>query len=198
MSTEKPLPLEFYSRDALHVAYDLIGCEIQYGEVRLKIVEVEAYRFPGDTASHARSGRTERNAPMWGPPGRSYIYLCYGLHSLLNLVSNQDGEPAAVLIRAAEPLAGLEQIQKRRGGMEGPALLNGPGKVSQALGVSCKQSGCALDGELSVFPRAREPDLLAGPRIGIEFASPEDRSAPWRIALAGSRWVGHRGALKPV
>lgn len=180
------------------VARDLIGCEIGYGPVRVRITEVEAYRFPGDTANHARAGRTARNAPMWGPPGRSYIYLCYGLHRMLNLVTGDDGEAEAVLIRAAEPVAGLDVIRARRsprGGLSGPTLLDGPGKVGQALGLETAMSGCPLDGPLSVEPRSSVPELLHGPRIGIGYASPEDQAAPWRIAMAGTAWVGHRRSL---
>lgn len=201
-----PLPESFYARDALDVARDLVGCEIAHGPVRLRITEVEAYRFPGDTANHARAGRTARNAPMWGPPGRSYIYLCYGLHQMLNLVTGRDGEAAAVLIRAAEPLHGLDVILARRAGRSGashrgepcPALLDGPGKVGQALGLATGMSGCALDGDLRVEPRASAPALLHGPRIGIGYAAPEDQAAPWRIAMAGTMWVGHRGGLRPA
>ena len=91
------LPRQFYARDALDVARDLLGQEIWHGRVGLRITEVEAYRYPDDTANHSRAGLTARNAAMWGPPGRAYVYLCYGLHQLLNLVTNREGEAAAVL-----------------------------------------------------------------------------------------------------
>ena len=193
-----PLPSSFYDRDALEVAADLIGCHIIHGEVQLRITEVEAYRFPNDSANHARAGRTPRNAPMWGPPGHAYIYLCYGLHRMLNFVTGPSGHAAAVLIRAAEPVAGLSLIQARRGGKTGPVLLTGPGKVGEALGLSLNQSGTALDGPLKVHPRSATPALLAGPRVGIDYASPEDREAPWRIALAQSRWVSFPKGLKSL
>src|SRR6476646_9919401 len=94
------LPQSFYARDALLVAEALLGMHLQRDGIVLRITEVEAYRHPNDSASHCRMGRTARNAPMWGPPGHAYVYLCYGIHCLLNLVTGQEGEGAAVLIRA--------------------------------------------------------------------------------------------------
>src|SRR4051812_27183869 len=125
----EPLPFSFYDRDALDVAMDLIGCVVVTNGVSVRITDVEAYRFPNDTANHARMGRTGRNWPMWGPPGHAYVYLCYGLHYLLNFVTGPEGHAAAVLIRGAEPLEGLALVQTRRNGMSGPGLLDGPGKV---------------------------------------------------------------------
>jgi DNA-3-methyladenine glycosylase len=192
-----PLPPAFYDRDALDVAYDLVGCTITHGPVTVRISEVEAYRFPGDTANHARMGRTRRNAPMWGPPGHAYVYLCYGLHQMLNLVTGPEGHAAAVLIRGAEPIEGLALIRTRRGGLDGPALMDGPGKVGAALGLTSALSGTPLDGPIVVEARGAAPDLVVGPRIGIGYADPADQAAPWRVALAGSRWVGRRAALRP-
>src|SRR5690606_14899712 len=107
------LPQAFYRRDALTVAHDLIGTLLVRDEVVLRVTEVEAYRV-GDTASHCRAGKTARNAPMWGPPGRAYIYLCYGLHQMLNLVTDEDGVGAAVLVRAAELVSGEATVLERR------------------------------------------------------------------------------------
>src|SRR5688572_26549600 len=101
------LPQSFYARDALVVAEELLGQHIHCGGVVLRITEVEAYRHPDDSASHCRMGRTPRNAPMWGPPGHAYVYLCYGIHSMLNFVTDREGEGAAVLIRSCEPVRGL-------------------------------------------------------------------------------------------
>ncbi len=193
-----PLPATFYDRDALEVARDLLGCEVACGDVRLRITEVEAYRFPGDTANHARAGRTPRNAPMWGPPGHAYVYLCYGLHHLLNFVTGPPGHPAVVLLRAAEPVAGLELVRARRGGLDGPTLLTGPGKVAAALGLTTAHSGVPLQGPITVHPRvAPAPGVLVGPRVGIDYAEQPDREAPWRLAVANTRWVSHRGRLRP-
>ncbi|MDP2312063.1 MAG: DNA-3-methyladenine glycosylase [Pseudomonadota bacterium] len=191
-----PLPPAFYDRDALEVARDLVGAEVAHGDVRLRITEVEAYRYPGDTANHARMGRTKRNAPMWGAPGHAYVYLCYGLHHLLNFVTGPEGHPAVVLLRAAEPVAGLELVRARRGNLSGPTLLTGPGKIGQALGLDTTHSGTPLDGPIVVYPRIETPRLVVGPRVGIDYAEPGDRDAPWRIALAESRWVSHPNRLR--
>jgi DNA-3-methyladenine glycosylase len=192
------LPRSFFARDALEVARDLLGARLQRGGVALRITEVEAYRWPDDTASHGRHGRTERNDALWGPPGTVYIYLCYGVHHLLNLVTGADGEAAAVLVRACEPLAGLSTIRRRRGGRDGPVLLNGPGKVGAALGLDLGWNGHAvyLPGGLEVH-RGRPPkEVLRGPRIGVDYARSVDRAAPWRLAVGESAWVGYRSRLK--
>lgn len=186
------LPESFYARDALTVAHDLLGKEIRRGAVRLRVTEVEAYCFPGDTANHARFGRTPRNRPMWGPPGRAYVYLCYGIHWMLNLVTNAEGEAAAVLVRAAEPIAGIAQIRaRRRKDEDGPVLLTGPGKVGQALGLDGSFNDHALfrPGGLEVRQGEPPPGVLQGPRVGIDYAEDEHRLAPWRVAAAGTRWV---------
>jgi DNA-3-methyladenine glycosylase len=192
-----PLLPSFYDRDALDVARDLVGAQIAHAGVRLRITEVEAYRYPGDTANHARMGRTRRNAPMWGPPGHAYVYLCYGMHHLLNFVTGPEGHPAVVLVRAAEVVEGLDVVTARRGNLAGPALLTGPGKIGQALALDTSHSGLPLSGPLAVYARDRTHPLLVGPRIGIDYAEPDDREAPWRLAIAGSRWVSHLKALRP-
>ncbi len=194
------LPRQFYARDALDVARDLLGQEIWRGEVGLRITEVEAYRYPDDTANHCRSGLTPRNAAMWGPPGRAYVYLCYGLHQLLNLVTNRDGEGAAVLIRSCEPIAGHRVVRRRRGGKEGPVLLTGPGKVGQALGLDTSFCGHPLyrRGGLEVREGSPASDVAVGSRIGIGYADPEHQSAEWRLAVSDSPWVSHRRDLRRV
>ncbi|MFW6050229.1 MAG: DNA-3-methyladenine glycosylase [Myxococcota bacterium] len=194
------LPRSFYAREALEVARDLIGKELRHGEVRLRITEVEAYRFPDDSANHGRFGRTARNAPMWGPPGRAYVYLCYGIHWMLNLVTDGPGQAAAVLIRACEPVEGLAEVRARRGrDGDGPELLTGPGKVAQALGLDGTFNHHPLfrRGGLEVRDGEPPPGLRVGPRVGIDYAAPADRRAPWRIAAAGSRWVSKPRELKP-
>lgn len=188
------LPPSFCARDALDVAADLLGKELRCGEVRLRITEVEAYRFPDDTANHGRFGRTPRNAPMWGPPGNAYVYLCYGLHTMLNVVTNREDEAAAVLIRSCEPIDGLPLIRARRGGKEGEVLLTGPGKVGAALGIDVSWSGHPLfeAGGLELRDGPAPTRIAYGPRVGIDYADPEHRIAPWRLADAASRWVSHR------
>lgn len=192
-----PLPEAFYARDALAVARDLLGARLVRGPVVLRITEVEAYRWPDDSANHCRSGRTARNAPIWGPPGRAYVYLVYGLHQLLNLVTDAEGHGAAVLIRAAEPVAGHDLVASRRGRSLRPDVLAGPGKVAQALGVDTTWSHHPVfePGGLEVRPGAPPDRVLIGPRIGVGYAEPADVAAPWRLA-APSRWVSHRRSLR--
>lgn len=193
------LPQAFCARDAVVVARALIGQELWLDSVGLRITETEAYP-PGDSASHCRSGRTARNAPMWGPPGHVYVYLCYGIHMLLNITTNDDGVGAAVLIRGCEPIAGLSTVRERRGGGRGAMLLSGPGKVGSALGIDTTLSGHALyePGGLSLHGTVDPaPHLLVGARVGIDYATPEDVAAPYRFALAGSAHVSRPRELKP-
>ncbi|MFV8752844.1 DNA-3-methyladenine glycosylase [Nannocystaceae bacterium ST9] len=183
-----PLPQRFFAREVELVARELLGCRIQRGEVVLRITEVEAYGGPEDSASHARFGRTDRNAPMWGPAGRAYVYLCYGMHDMLNVVADRRGRAAAVLIRSCEPLAGLPTILARRGASKiGPKLLAGPGKVGAALGLDPSWSHHPLHrrGELVVMDGDAPDSIRCGPRVGIDFAAPEDRDRAWRFAIAG-------------
>jgi DNA-3-methyladenine glycosylase len=198
------LPERFYRRDALEVAHDLIGALLVRDEVVLRVTEVEAYRKGGDTACHARAGRTARNAPMWGPPGRAYIYLCYGLHQMLNLVTDPEGVASAVLVRSAEVVAGAETVLARRRWEKGlvPALLTGPGRVAQALGLDGSFNGHVLFARGGLEVRAPMNDgaraIAVGPRVGIDYAAPEHRLAPWRVADAGSPWVSERRTLSPL
>jgi DNA-3-methyladenine glycosylase len=192
-----PLPQRFFARDVQEVARDLLGRELRHGPVRLRITEVEAYLGPHDSAAHTSKGRTPRNAPMWGPPGRAYVYLCYGLHQMLNVVTGRPGDGQAALIRACEPVSNLERIRERRGGKRGPVLLTGPGKVAAAL---------ALDGSFNHHPLYRRGGLtlhageppratLVGPRVGIDYAEPPDRDALLRFACANTPWVSQRASL---
>lgn len=198
-----PLPQPFFARDVLEVAPALLGQVLWRDDVALRITEVEAYRWPGDTACHARSGRTERNAALWGPPGHAYVYLIYGMHSMLNIVTGADGEAQAVLVRACEPVEGLPVIQARRGGQArregkvGPPLLAGPGKVGQALALDTTWSGHPIyrPGGLVLCSGPAPAAIAVGPRVGIEYALPEHQALPWRFADAGSRWVTKRKEL---
>ena len=194
------LPRSFYARDVLQVAPELVGKHVRRGDVTLRITEVEAYKWPSDTACHARAGRTERTAPLWGPPGRAYVYLCYGLHQMLNIVTGLDGHAQAVLIRACEPVAGLATIRARRGGKQGPVLLTGPGKVGQALALDTSWSHHPVHraGGLTLVDAPAPARIATGTRIGIDYALPEHRALPWRFAEADSRWVGHRKSLRPL
>ena len=172
------VPQAFYARDALDVAVDLVGRVLVRDGVALRITEVEAYR-PGDSASHCRFGRTARNAPMWGPPGRVYVYLCYGIHRMLNVVTNPEGVGAAVLIRSCEGF-------------------DGPGKVGKALGLDTTWSHHPLyePGGLELRTGSPAARVLVGPRVAIGYADPEDVAAPWRVAAGDTAWVSHRRTLQ--
>ena len=193
------VPRSFYLRPVVEVARDLLGRRLRHGEVVLRITEVEAYAGQEDSASHCRSGRTRRNAPMWEEGGRVYMYFCYGVHHMLNIVTGPAGVGSAVLIRSCEPVAGLELVRRRRGGLAGPVLLNGPGKVAQALDLDLGFTRHPLfePGGLELLAGAPAADALQGPRVGIDFAREPDRARPWRFALAGTPWVSRPKTLVP-
>jgi DNA-3-methyladenine glycosylase len=168
----------------------------------MAITEVEAYAGPEDTASHARFGKTDRNAAMWGPAGHAYVYLCYGIHNMLNVSADVPGRASAVLIRACEPVAGLDAIRRARRMTQeksNPALLAGPGKVGAALSLDTSWSGNALyrAGELHLVAGDPPPGVLVGPRVGIDFAEAADRARPWRFAVAGNACVTRPSELRP-
>jgi DNA-3-methyladenine glycosylase len=179
------------------VARELLGALLCRDEVVLRITEVEAYRWPEDTANHCRFGRTARNAAMWGPAGHAYVYLCYGLHNMLNLVTDAEGEGAAVLVRSCEPVAGLSVIAARRGARSGVDALTGPGKVGAALALDTSWSHHPVFGPGGLEVREGTPPrrISAGPRVGIDFAEPTHRGAPWRFGDADSAWVSQRRGL---
>ncbi|KAJ8646912.1 hypothetical protein MRB53_008660 [Persea americana] len=194
------LTADFFQIDALDLAPRLLGKFLRRDEVVVQITEVEAYR-PNDSACHGRFGITPRTAPVFGPGGHAYVYLCYGLHTMLNVVADKEGVGAAVLIRACAPISGLETIQRRRCQItEKPVLLTGPGKVAQALGLSTEWSNHPLYtfGGLEVLDGPEPEKVLVGPRVGIEYASPEHVNALWRFAIAGSPWISApKNTLRP-
>lgn len=183
----EPLPASFYERPALEVARELVGCTLVHGGCMGRIVETEAYTEE-EAACHAHIGRTPRTEVLFGPPGRAYVYVSYGIHFLLNAVVGPEGYGAAVLIRAAEPKAGLELMRSRRG-LERPAdLCSGPGKLTQAFGVDLGHNRGDLAGGRgpTIHPADGEPAaIVTGPRIGITKAA----ELPWRFCEAGSRFV---------
>ncbi|KAH7516859.1 hypothetical protein ACOSP7_028626 [Xanthoceras sorbifolium] len=197
----KIMPSEFFEIDALDLAPRLLGKLLRRDDVVLQITEVEAYR-PNDSACHARFGITPRTAPVFGQGGHAYVYLCYGLHTMLNVVADKEGVGAAVLIRSCAPVTGLKTIQQRRGQItEKPILLTGPGKVGQALGISTDWSNHALytPGGLEVLDGPEPDKILIGPRVGIEYALPEHVSALWRFAIAGTPWISApKNTLRPL
>lgn len=195
-----PISRSFFARHVLEVAPELLGKRLVAGEVVLEITEVEAYFWPGDTACHARHGPTARNRALFGDPGTAYVYRVYGLHCLLNLVTGSPGEPQAALVRAARPVAGLEAVAARRGGRRGPDALAGPGRVGAALALDPGWSGHPLvePGGLEVRAGPAPSGVLVGPRVGIDYAEPEHRDAPWRWAVADTPWVSARATLRPA
>ncbi len=202
---EEPSPMitrptgKLLERPAVEVARALLGMHLVRGSVVLRITETEAYGDQ-DTASHAHRGQTPRNAPMFGPPGRAYVYLCYGVHHLLNIVCQKESEAAAVLIRGAEVLEGHAAVRRRRGGPLTPGSLAGPGKVGQALGLSVKWSGHPLlkPGGLELRSGTPPQIILCGERIGIGYSDERDQRRLWRFAVGGSTEVTHRRALKDL
>lgn len=179
------LGTEFFARSVHEVAPDLIGATLLVDGVGGTIVEVEAYDQE-DPASHGYAGRTRRNASMFGPPGRAYVYRSYGIHWCLNLVCGPEGRADAVLLRALEPEHGLDVMQARRGVDDPRLLAAGPGRLCQALGVTRDQDGLALDRPpFRLEARAAHVEIVTGPRIGITRAA----DLPWRYGLAGSRYL---------
>ena len=177
--------LDFFARSVHDVAPELIGVTLLVEGVGGEIVEVEAYSRE-DPASHGHRGLTARNAAMFGPPGHAYVYRSYGIHWCLNLVCGEEGDPQAALVRALAPTHGLEAMRARRGAEDERALCSGPGKLCQALAIARDHDGLALDREpFRLLPRAREPDVISGPRVGISQAA----DLPWRYGLAGSRFL---------
>lgn len=183
------MPRAFYARDAVVVARALLGrvleCDLGHGRVAGRIVEVEAYRGARDPASHAFRGETPRNRVMFGPPGHAYVYFTYGMHHCLNVVCGREGAAAAVLVRALEPLAGLELARERRGVHDASRLMRGPGCVALALGLTRAHDGADfVTGPLRV---GREPPerlgrrVGSGPRIGIRIGLEHQ----WRFWLEG-------------
>jgi DNA-3-methyladenine glycosylase len=184
-------PPVWLSSDAVAVAPRLLGCLLEYttaeGTVSGRIVEVEAYHGTADPASHAFRGPTSRTKPMFEGGGTIYVYLSYGMHRCLNVVTGPGGDGQAVLIRALEPVAGIELMTARRHGAAIGQLTNGPGKVGQALALELGQSGQRLGTGLSVVEQpALDPTQIAsGPRIGISSA----KDHPWRFWIRGNPYV---------
>lgn len=184
--------IDFHAPSA-ELAQALIGAGVFVDGVGGRIVETEAYD-ESDPASHTFAGKTARNAVMFGPPGRAYVYRSYGLHWCLNFVCMASGHGAGVLLRALEPTAGIERMRERRGLHDERLLCSGPGRLCQALGVSHAMNGLRLDrAPFRVVPRGDAAIVVAaGARIGIS----KSRDVPWRFVLAGSRFLSR--PLRPL
>lgn len=188
--------LNLLERDVLLAAPALLGCYLVRGEMKARIVEVEAYRGFEDPGSHAYRGQTERNAVMFDRPGLAYVYFTYGMHWMLNVSALAAGTAGAVLIRAAEPLAGLDQMFDRRPIASKPEdLLSGPAKLTAAFAIDRKDNGLDLfdeDSPLRLIDRNNPPEFVTGTRIGLQKGKGDD--LPWRFCDASAaRWIS-----KPV
>ena len=179
---------QFFDRSVHEVARDLIGCRLAVGETAGIIVETEAYEA-NDPACHAYIGRTTRNEVLFGPPARAYVYLSYGIHSLLNFVTESEGTASAVLIRALEPTDGIDLMRARRQRDDVEGLCSGPGKLTEALGVDLSLNGAdLLEPPFELSERGETwngAEIVTSERIGITKAA----ELPWRYSVAGSRYV---------
>lgn len=193
-----PLPRSFFNRPTQTVARELLGCHLirKLSGTRLvgAVVETEAYIGERDLACHAKAGRTPRTEIMYGPPGFAYVYFTYGIHWMLNLVTEEDGFPAAVLIRAIQPLQGIGYMQDRRGRKSLSQLASGPAKLTQSLGITRKENGldcCQTDSPLTLTQGAAVPSssIVATPRIGLGQTPEPWLSKPWRFAVRRCKFV---------
>ena len=200
----KKLPLDFYRREnVLEIARELLGKIIMTKweeETSGRIVEVEAYRGAGDSASHASGGkRTARNEVMYAEGGIAYVYLCYGIHHLFNVVTHARDIPHAILVRAIEPLTGVELMLRRTGKKKlDHGLTRGPGNLAKALGIHVSMSGSRLDSEILIMDdgtRYSKKEIGISPRIGVDYAG-EDALLPYRFFLKGNPYVSGKKSNK--
>jgi DNA-3-methyladenine glycosylase len=181
----KPLKRAFFARSVLEVAPDLIGTTLLVDGVGGIIVEVEAYHHT-EPAAHSFRGPTPRNQVMFGPPGFAYVYRSYGIHWCVNFVCEKEGSASAVLIRALEPTHGIAAMRRRRKLPDERALCSGPGKLTEALGITHRHNGLALDAPpIALHARTAKVDIVTGVRIGLTKAI----DLPWRYGLKGSRFL---------
>ena len=181
----KPLKRAFFARSVHKVAPELIGATLLVNGVGGVIVEVEAYHHT-DPAAHSFRGPTPRNLVMFGPPGFAYVYRSYGIHWCVNFACEKQGSASAVLIRALQPTHGIPAMRRRRGLHDDRSLCSGPGKLTEALGITDAHNGLALDAPpIALHARPEKPEIAAGVRIGITKAI----ELPWRYGLKGSKFL---------
>lgn len=179
------LTRKFFARSVHDVAPDLIGATLLVDGVGGIIVEVEAYHHT-EPAAHSFNGPTPRNMVMFGPPGFLYVYRSYGIHWCMNFVCEKEGSASAVLIRAIEPTHSIPAMRRRRGLQDERTLCSGPGKLCEAMAVTGKHNGLALDTPpIAIYARTRKPQIVSGLRIGITKAV----ELPWRYGLKGSKFM---------
>jgi DNA-3-methyladenine glycosylase len=195
------LSRDFFSQDTRQVARLLLGKRLvrRLDGHRLagRIVETEAYIGEEDKGCHASVGRTQRNEVMFGPPGHAYVYFTYGMHWMFNVVAEVEGFPAAVLVRALEPVDGMAAMERNRKGLTGFQLCSGPAKLTQALGITRALNGidlCARGAELWIEDASPIPDadIAVGPRIGLNNTPEPWKSIPWRFYVRDSLFVSKR------
>ncbi|MFQ6064784.1 MAG: DNA-3-methyladenine glycosylase [Candidatus Bathyarchaeia archaeon] len=192
----KPLPRRFYTRETLKVAEELLGKQLvrhtDHARLVGKIVEVEAYRGSDDPGSHAYKGMTPRNRLMFGKGGLAYIYFTYGKHHCFNVTTEKEGVPGAVLIRALEPICGIEIMRKNRGTKKACNLTNGPGKLAKAMNITKQQNGLDLTKIKELFickPEVEEDfEVVVAERVGIRVGVEK----PWRFYIKGNEFVSRR------
>ena len=191
------LPRAFYGRPTLEVARDLIGKILVHGPAAGIIVETEAYPGRDDLASHSAHGITERTRVIFGPPGHAYVYRIYGMYECLNLVAEPEGQPGCVLLRAIEPVSGIELMRKRRpGARKTEDLASGPGKLTRALGITMAHYGADVTRGALVVRQPAEPrlaEIVATPRINVNHCV----DLPYRFVARGNRFLSARERTVP-
>jgi len=177
---------KFFNQPTVKLAKALLGKYLCLGKLKGMIVETEAYLYRGDPGCHASRGQTPRNTPMFGPAGRTYVYFIYGMYHCLNIVSGKQGEGEAVLVRAIEPVQGIALMQRRRKTKKIENLCNGPGKLTQAFGITKKHNNLSLiDGPLQIFDNRKKTQIVKTTRIGLSAG----KELELRFFIKGNKFV---------
>ncbi|MDR2965716.1 MAG: DNA-3-methyladenine glycosylase [Treponema sp.] len=181
-----PLGKKFFSQPTIDLAKALLGKRLIFGDLSGIIVETEAYLYKDDPGCHASRGMTPRNKPMFGPAGNTYVYLIYGMYHCINIVSGKEGEGEAVLIRALEPVLGIPLMQKRRKTQKKEHLCSGPGKLTQAFGITLKHNNLSLlEGKMRIENTRIKPEIITATRIGLS----EGKDLPLRFYIKDNKFV---------